>query len=289
MSRFGSVRLPRARGDCPHREGTAFAGRNHPAGRVTPDYVEQWQLCPDGPPIHGDGSSVLPVLTADGVRAVLKIGDAEHEHLALRRWSGRGAVRLLRADPHHRALLLERLSGETLRGLPDVDACAVIAGLYCSLHVPAMRQLRTLRTELDHWRRDFSQLPRNAAIPHRLVEQAIGIIGELGDEPQATVLHGNLHYATVLAAEREPWLAIAPNPVNGDPHYEVAPMLWSRWDDLAGDVRDGVRRRFYTLVDAAGFDEERARAWVIVRVVRAAMRDPDGLTRYVAVAKAVLG
>ncbi len=259
---------------------------------MTPDYLDQWQLRPVGPPIHGDGSSVMPVLTAEGVPALLKIGradsDAEHEHLVLRRWSGRGAVRLLRADPHHRALLLERLPGETLGGLTDVDACAVIAGLYRSLHVLAMPQLRTLRAELDQWRRDFSELPRNAAIPHRLVEQAIGVIGELGDEPQTVVLHGNLHYASVLAAEREPWLAISPKPVNGDPHFEVAPMLWSRWDDLAGDVRDGVRRRFYTLVDAAGFDEERARAWVIVRVVRAAMRDPGGLTRYVAVAKAVL-
>ena len=269
-----------------------FARHHQPPRRVIPDYVDQWQLRPDGPPIHDDGTSVLPVLTADGVRAVLKIGradsEAEHEHLVLRRWSGRGAVRLLRADPHHRALLLERLSGNDLAALTDVDACAVIAGLYRSLHVPAMPQLRTLHGELDHWRRGFSELPRNAAIPHRLVAQAIGVIDELADEPQTTVLHGNLHYATVLAAEREPWLAIAPKPVNGDPHYEVAPMLWSRWDDLAGDVRDGVRRRFYALVDAAGFDEERARAWVIVRVVRAAMRDPGGLTRYVAVAKAVL-
>ncbi len=48
-------------------------------------------------------------------------------------------------------------------------------------------------------------------------------------------------------------------------------MLWNRFDQLAGDVRDGVRRRFYTLVDAAGFDEDRARAWVIVRMVLNAM------------------
>ena len=230
----------------------------------------------------------MPVLTAEGARAVLKIGSAEHEHLVLRRWSGHGAVRLLRADPHHRALLLERLSGEALDGLSGVDACEVIAGLYRTLHVPAMPQLLTLQAELEHWRRDFAELPRSAPIPHRFVEQAIGLTGELADEPHTTVLHGDLHYATVLAAEREPWLAIAPKPLNGDPHYEVAPMLWSRWDDVAGNVRDGVRRRFYTLVDAAGFDEERARAWVIVRVVREAMRDPDGLTRYVAIAKAML-
>lgn len=249
------------------------------------DYVDQWQLRPDGPPIHDDDSSVLPVLTADGTRAVLKIGRTDHEHLVLRRWSGHGAVRLLRADPHHRALLLERLPGQNLSGL--TDACEVIAGLYRSLHVPAMPQLRTLREESDRWRRDFAELPRNSAIPHRLVEQAIGIVGELADEPQTTVLHGNLHHATVLAAAREPWLAIAPKPLNGDPHFEVAPMLWSRWDDLEGDVRNGVRRRFSSLVDAAGFDEERARGWALVRVVRQAMRDPGGLTRYVAIAKAV--
>jgi streptomycin 6-kinase len=48
-----------------------------------------------------------------------------------------------------------------------------------------------------------------------------------------------------------------------------------------------VRRRFYRLVDASGFDEERARAWAIIRVVRSATRDPAHVTTYVAVAKAV--
>jgi len=62
-------------------------------------------------------------------------------------------------------------------------------------------------------------------------------------------------------------------------------------------VREGVRRRFYTLVGAAGFDEERARGWVVVRMVHNAMwslpdRDaepggPDWLTRCIAIAKAV--
>jgi streptomycin 6-kinase len=87
---------------------------------------------------------------------------------------------------------------------------------------------------------------------------------------------------------------IDPKPVNGDPHYEIAPMLWNRWDDIADDVRAGVRRRLWTLVDAAGFDEDRARAWVIVRMVHNAMwacretpRADGWLTICVAVAKAV--
>jgi streptomycin 6-kinase len=56
---------------------------------------------------------------------------------------------------------------------------------------------------------------------------------------------------------------------------------------VAGDVRETVRRRFFCLLDASGFDEERARAWATVRVVREVMRDPANLTTYVAVAKAI--
>jgi streptomycin 6-kinase len=236
---------------------------------------------------------VLPVRTSDAVPAVLKISspdaEFEHEHLALRRWGGEGAVRLLSADPPRRALLLERLRPQSLSMLPDVDACQVVAGLYRRLHVPALPQLRTLTSYLEDWTNSFEVLPRSAAIPRRLVEQAIVLSRELAADPASAgrVVHGNLHYQNVLAADREPWLAIAPRPVNGDPHYELAPMLWNRWDELSGQVRDGVRRRFYTLVEAAGFDEERARAWIVVRVVREATRDPATLTKYVALAKAV--
>jgi streptomycin 6-kinase len=148
-------------------------------------------------------------------------------------------------------------------------------------------QLRTLTSYLDAWTSEFEALPRSAPIPHRLVEQAIVLGRELAGQPGDSVIHGNLHYGNVLAADREPWLAIAPRPMAGDPHYELAPMLWHRWDELTGNIRDGVRRRFYTLVDAAGFDEERARAWVIVRVIRQAILDAASVTRYVALAKAV--
>jgi streptomycin 6-kinase len=75
--------------------------------------------------------------------------------------------------------------------------------------------------------------------------------------------------------------------VNGDRHYELAPMLWHRWSEIGDNVRSGVQRRFYALVDAAGFDEDRARSHVIVRVVRQATRDAANMTRYIALAKAV--
>ena len=208
----------------------------------------------------------------------------------LRRWGGNGAVQLLRADPPRRTLLLERLHAQTLDTLPDVDACEVVARLYPRIHVPAMPQLPTLASYVERWTSEFEALPRSAPIPHRLVEQAIVLGRELAHEPANAVVHGDLHYRNVLAADREPWLVIAPKPMNGDPHYELAPMLWSRWDELTGNIRDGVRRRFYTLVDAAGLDEERARAWVVVRVVQQATSDlanATSLTKYVAMTNPV--
>jgi streptomycin 6-kinase len=110
-----------------------------------------------------------------------------------------------------------------------------------------------------------------------------------------------------MADDAGVWLAIDPKPMAGDPHYEPAPMLWNRMDELSGpgavgSVRDGLRRRFHALVDTAGLDEARARDWVVVRMVlnagwavqdaqradrRLAAEEQDRITRCIAVTKAV--
>jgi len=265
-------------------------------------HIDDWTLTLDGSPMHGHCSLVLPVRRADGTPAVLKIAfpdsESDHEHLALRRWGGRGAVRLLSAEPHRRALLLERLAPRDLNELCDVEACEIVAGLYATIHVPALPQLRTLSATIAQTTAELAALPRSAPIPRRLVEQALSMGRELAaDGADDFLIHTDLHYDNVLASDREPWLAIDPTPLNGDPHYEVAPLLWNRWDELAGEVRFGVRRRFHAVVEAAGFAEDRARAWVVVRMVHNAMwelTDPgpvdhDWLTTCIAVAKAVQG
>jgi streptomycin 6-kinase len=254
------------------------------------DLVGEWQLRPDGEPVTSPRATVLSVRTADGP-AVLKLSAvADDAHLVLRRWNGDGAARLLRADPHRRAVLLERLESESLNTLWDIDACHVVGGLYARLHVPALPNLPSLPSLLGQSADDFAALPRSAPLPHRLVEQAVALCRELATEPAFSVLHGNLHFGNVLAASRTPWLAISPAPLNGDPHYELAPMLWQRWDELADAVRWGVQQRLYNLIEAAGFDEDKAKAWTIVRIVREALRnlgDPGALTRLVTLAKAV--
>lgn len=267
---------------------------------------ERWRLRPDGGPTHGHCSLVLPVRMAEGTAAVLKVGfpdeESAHEHLALQRWGGDGAVRLFSADPHHRGLLLERLGSDDLSAVSEAQACSVVADLYRRIHIPAMPQLRPLSFYINRWTAELAALARSAPIPRRLVEQAVALGTDLiADQAVAArVIHTDLHYGNVLAvgasaSGRQPWRVIDPKPVNGDPHYEIAPMLWNRWEEIAADVRSGVRRRFWMLSDAAGFDEDRARGWVIVRMMHNAMWalqdgsqcDQGWLTRCVAVAKAV--
>lgn len=195
-------------------------------------------------------------------------------------------------------MLLERLHPTDLTDRWDVEACEIVGGLYGRIHVPAPPQLRMLTSYVERWTDGLAELPRDAPVPHRMVEQAVSLGRDLVADPASTgtLVHTDLHYENVLAADREPWLVIDPKPLSGDPHYEVAPLLWNRWDELAGDVRNGVRRRFHAVIDAAGLDEDRARDWVVVRMLHNALWEledhPDGpdrgwLTTCVAIAKAV--
>jgi streptomycin 6-kinase len=268
--------------------------------------LEEWQLTTDGWMMHGFVALVVPVRTTSNRPAVLKVsfphGEAAHEHLALQHWHGRGAVQLLRADPHRGAMLLERLHPERLDDVWDLEACEVVAGLYAQLHVPAIPQLRPLTSYVGRWVDELAALPRSAPLPRRLVEQAVSLSRDLVSDPASTgtLIHGDLHYENVMAADRQEWLAIDPKPMSGDPHYELAPMLWNRFEELRGDIRNGVRARFHALVDHAGLDEHRARDWVVVRMLNNAcwrLRHEPGagsvqseeeyLTMCIAIAKAV--
>ncbi len=295
-----SVQVPPAL-EAVRARGPAWAAWLDRLPGLARNLLDEWHLSLDGAERHGYCSLVLPVRTAAGRPAMLKIGwphsEAEHEHLALKRWAGDGAVELLRADPHRYALLLERLHPEDLTALWDVEACEIVAGFYERIHVPALPQLRTLTSYVERWSADLRRLARGAPVPRRLLEQAVSLADDFVADPASNgvLIHGDLHYANVLAADREPWLVIDPKPVSGDPHYEVAPLLWNRCEELAGDVRDGVRRRFQTVVDVAGLDEQRARDWVVFRMMCNAMwgiEHPSAgaheeLTMCVAVAKAV--
>lgn len=259
--------------------------------RLARDVLAEWDLRLDGTAMHGECSLVLPVLS-DGRGAVLKLGwphdEAEHEHLALQHWHGRGAVELLRADPHRSALLVERAGPDDLHAVDDVAACEVVGALYGRLHRPALPQVRRLSTLAADWAARLAALPRSAPVPRRLVEQAASLARDLArdEATDATLVHGDLHYANVLRSARDDdaadaWLVIDPKPLSGDPHVEPAPLLWNRWDEVvaSGDVRWGVRRRLDAAVDASGLDHDRARDWAVVRHVVNALWCIEALDR----------
>ncbi|MGQ0467836.1 MAG: aminoglycoside phosphotransferase family protein [Sporichthyaceae bacterium] len=254
------------------------------------DLLEEWKLAPDGAPERRPRSLVVPVRTESGTPVVLKVAEPSEDgalaHLALRHWHGNGAANLLRADPHRDALLLERLGPDDLGTIWDLTACEVIGELYGRLHVPAPPQLRRLP---DVVRAGAERLRTDGPLPRRMVEQTRGLGRDLVEDPASvgTMIHGNLHHGNVLAAG-EDWAAVSPRPLSGDPHWEPAPALLANWDEVSEDVRFGVRRRFDTLIDVASLDEDRARAWTVVRLVHvAADAEPDLLTRCIAAIKAI--
>jgi streptomycin 6-kinase len=265
--------------------------------------LTDWALTTTGPILTGQNAVVLMVDTDAGTPAALKVGwphwEAELEHLALRLWDGQGAIRLLRADPRRFALLLERADHQRdLNALPVRDACQTVAGLYRLLHRPATEQFVRLSALATDWSDRLRLLRDHPSVPRRLVDHAASLARTFASdsETDGILLHTDLHFDNVLSAARAPWLAIDPKPLSGDPCYEVAPLLWNRWEEVTatGGVRAAILDRLLTVVDAAELDEDRVRDWVVVRQMvnvlwdleSSPVPDHDWLTMSIVIAKA---
>ncbi|MEV5434996.1 aminoglycoside phosphotransferase family protein [Streptomyces sp. NPDC052682] len=244
------------------------------------EFLDRWGLRPDGPSMSGVCALVLPVVRrADGTPAVLKLqlldAESEGEPVALRVWDGDGAVRLLDHDEATGTMLLERLDpARMLRHLPDARAAAlVIAGLLAHLtSVPAPPGLRRLgdlaRAMLERTPRALERVPDPGT--RRLLADCAAAVREVAGTPGDRLLHGDLHYDNVLAADRAPWLAIDPKPLAGDPGFELLPALYNRFDP------DGISPRFDAMTGVLGLDRARARAWTLGRVLQNCLWEIEG-------------
>ncbi|GHF03199.1 aminoglycoside phosphotransferase family protein [Streptomyces fumanus] len=265
--------------DVPEALAVSQAKYNGAAGRafvaalpgLAARYLDQWELVLDGPAMHGWAALVLPVVRADGLPAVLKLqildDETEGEPVALARWDGDGAVRLLDHDPATGTMLLERLdSARPLGRVQDSrEAVLILARLLARLTaVPAPPGLRDLgdiaRGMLERTPWALARIPDPQA--RRLVGDCAAALREVADEPGDRLLHWDLHYDNVLAADRAPWLAIDPKPLSGDPGFDLMPALDNRYDPAE------TRWRFDALTDVLGLDRERARAWTLGRALQ---------------------
>lgn len=233
-------------------------------------YAERWGLTFDGPAMYGYAGLVFPARTGADVAVVLKLSyptpETIDEPIALAAWQGVGAVRLLDSAHEDSVLLLERLdSTRSLQTEPIDDAVRITAGLLRRLSIPAPPGLtRDLRHEAElsvtELPKDWEQLGR--PFPRRLLDAAVEVCAELGPTADRLLVNEDLHYENVLAADREPWLVIDPKPLVGDPEFTTLALLWNRETESALD------HRFAAVVDGAGLDADRARAWTLVRAVR---------------------
>ena len=107
---------------------------------------DRWGLRIVGPAAHGSNAIVVPV-DRDGEPLVLRMTppgpDVAELVRALRFWDGRGTVRLILDDLDAGAMLLERLSAESLATVPVDEAMDVIGRMMRRLAVPAPADVRS--------------------------------------------------------------------------------------------------------------------------------------------------
>lgn len=243
--------------------------------RLAAECAEEWSLELGEPFPGGNVSLTLEATRADGTPAVLKLNfperESAHESHALELWKGRGAVRLLETDAARSALLLERaLPGDPLWGVADDEEATRFAATALQRiwqPPPAAHPFRILAHEAEEWmgrlRRDWEALGR--PFEERLVQAGEDAARDLSPtQPELVVCHQDFQGSNVLRAEREPWLAIDPKPIVGEPAFDVASLLRDRRWDIRANV---IRRRLDQLVAELGLERERMRGWAIVHAL----------------------
>ena len=236
--------------------------------QVVSELTRRWSLRV-GAPLPAAHAWVAPAERADGSPAVLKLGlphfEAQHEADGLRAWNGAGMVRLLECDRAHQALLLERLSpGTPLSERPPVEQDAVLARLLLRLWqapVPA-QPFRPLAEMAERWCNEAVARRSGWADPG-LTNEGLRLFEDLSrNAPSAVLLATDLHAGNVLAAQREPWLAIDPKPFVGDAAYDATQhLLFDARARLLADP-DPALLGFADLLELS---HERVRLWTFAR------------------------
>lgn len=251
-----------------------------PSGRAwlnrLPGLVEtarkRFDLQSVGPPFTGGYVSLVLPARRGSENVALKLQfvhrESRHEADALELWNGEGACRLLDQDPELGALLLERCRpGRYLAEATDTDQLSILANLLHKLLVPAQAPFTPLNQEAAGWVSSIEKDWRAAGRPceKQLVDAAIAAVEDLESEETGSVLlHQDLHGHNILSAEREPWLAIDPKPLVGDPAFALSPIVRSF---EFGHTRTASLYRLDRLSEELELDRDRARLWTIAQTM----------------------
>ena len=243
---------------------------------------EQWEITIDEPFQPLTYNYVAPAIRRDGAPVIIKASPPEGEvaiqSRALGCFDGHGMTRLLECDDENAVMLLERLlPGTTLRGMENDEratsiAASVMKQLWCP--VPADHPFPTV----TDWGKGFKRLRQFynggcGPFPCQLLEEAETLFAELSASmAEPVLLHGDLHHDNILAAQREPWLAIDPKGLVGEPAYETGSWLRNWLPDLLQQPQPGriLARRIDQFTAELGFDRARIRGWGLSQAVLSA-------------------
>jgi streptomycin 6-kinase len=219
----------------------------------------EWGLVLESPFELARYAYVAPVENG-GVLKVTPVEDdeADEEGEALELWNGDGAIRLLRRDRDRRVLLLERAHpGTDIARLPDDEATAIAVEIGTRLWRPANEPFRWIGDHVPRW---LETAERGGGPGTELIPLARELYGRL-DVGRSTVVHGDLHHHNILDAGGR-HVAIDPKPMLGEPEFDVPSFLWN---PLSYRMRSDVTERRLAAFAAAGLDQERMRAWAVIR------------------------
>jgi streptomycin 6-kinase len=225
---------------------------------------------------------VAPAVCADGTPVVVKAsppdGEFAHQSEALHLFDGHGMVQLLASDATDKVMLLERLLPGTLLTTVEDDekAISIAASVMRQFWRPAPEQ-HPFPTVQD-WGKGFTRLRAYygggcGPFPAALLEQAERLYAELSATMDApALLHGDLHQENILAAQRQPWLAIDPKGLIGEPAYETGPLLSNPLPQLLQMPQPGrvLARRVDQMAEELDLDRARVRDWGLAQAVLSA-------------------
>jgi streptomycin 6-kinase len=233
-------------------------------------WLRRWRLRPDGDAMTTASGTLMPVLTADGVPAMLKLAHAEEEARGadlLVALDGHGVARVLERAAE--AVLLERAAGE--RNLVqlvetghDDEATRIICDAAEQIHRASSDVLgahdRPELIDLPTW---FRHLPEHADRLGPLHRRGADLAADLLDDArEPVVLHGDLHHGNVLDFGARGWLAIDPKGLVGEPAFDFCNLLCN--PSHARALEPGrLERQFGVVVSATGVEPDRLARWLV--------------------------
>ncbi|QXA91127.1 Aminoglycoside/hydroxyurea antibiotic resistance kinase [Citrobacter braakii] len=233
-------------------------------------WLSHWGLTPDGQPFETHTSQLLPVVTKDGQKAILKLTDDDSERNGCELmvwWNGNGAAKVLAHAAG--AILLERATGAgSLADMSwsgnDAQACRIICHAASRLHLPRNASTPAL-TPLLYWFRDLAP----AAKKHGgILTHCAEVANVLLSSPQnEVVLHGDLHHGNILDFGTKGWLAIDPKGLVGERGFDYANIFTN--PDLAAPTKpvaiepEIFAQRVNIVSEIARIERQRLLMWII--------------------------